>query len=153
MKFVCTCREKVPMIFFNTVKSKLIALTTITFTKVWPTTVQMQAIWPTAICYICYSWLLLYSDETIGRISWTINLLLWKWFIPTAYISIIYLSSLLSWTSSTIMCETPSRLVSLSKRLRRIPVVQNNSLVDEDCEKEKIYSLILINQWQIKYNL
>ena len=42
------------------------------------------------------------------------------------------LSSVLSWTSSTIMWLTPGKLDSPSKRRRRIPVVQYNNRVSAD---------------------
>ena len=43
-----------------------------------------------------------------------------------------YLSLLRSCTSSTMMCETDCKCGSLSSLRSNIPVVQNNSLVDDD---------------------
>lgn len=50
--------------------------------------------------------------------------------------SLVYLSSVLSWTSSTMIWVTPWRAVSPSSRLSSTPVVQYNSLVAEDLHRK-----------------
>ena len=52
------------------------------------------------------------------------------------------LSSVLSWTSSTMIWLAPGKLDSPSKRRKRIPVVQYNKRVSADWKYDKIHETL-----------